>query len=225
MQLTSLAMVASLMVVAVPAFAAQDSQSPDFKGLRERQEQLKAIPSARLVSSVQDRLPQAEIANLLSQVEDASRGTGAISAADAGRIEDELERQKQFWFEEYQKALSKSTGANPAFADSPETGKEFDDLFGAVVSPDPNEISPESLRLVYQEYALLSQTFQLLKLARFLSASGAGITRYHGPKADATETAAMAAEVDQKYVPVYQQRIQDGVTTLRKILVATKAGN
>ncbi|MBI3891391.1 MAG: hypothetical protein HY303_07655 [Candidatus Wallbacteria bacterium] len=224
MKLKTLAMVAGLMVATVPVFAAHDGQTPTFVDLNRKEEQIKRIPTQRIVNSIQDRLPQAEIANLLTQIEDACRGTGSIPAAEAGRLEEELARQKQFWFDEYQKSLGKGVAASTAesFVEGPAMGKEFDDLFTAALAPDPNDISPESLKLIYQEYDNLSQTFQQMKLARFLSASREGIQRYGVPKPDRTETASIAEEIDHKYLPVYQQRVQDGVTTLRKILVATK---
>ncbi|MBI4870021.1 MAG: hypothetical protein HY814_00460 [Candidatus Riflebacteria bacterium] len=219
MVVKSLALMLGLLVLASPALAASGSEKANYEGL-EKVRTLPVVTSQKIIDSVQARLPQAEIANLLTQLEEMSKGDGPMSVADAGKLEDEIARQRQFWQAEYEAALKKGAPAAD-FEESATLDKGFDDLFASALGSDPSAVTPEDLKVILEEYDLVSQTFQQLKLARFLAGNKEGISRYNGA-ADRQETASIAAEVQDKYLPAYQKRMQTGIVNLRKMLVDAK---
>lgn len=224
MKMKSLLSIAVLLLMAAPAFAGTDAERPSYETLDKYLASPEKFPAQKVMNSVQTRLPQAEIANLLTQVEDFGRAAGPFSAIEAGKIEDELARQKAFWYEEYRQSLSKTTGSADleSFTETPGLDKSFDDLLLRAASDSSQEVTPEELKFIYEQYDGLSQTFQQLKLARFLAGSKNGIPRYTGSRPDAAEMAQLSGDVEANFVPGYQKRLQDGVSRLRKTLIASR---
>ncbi len=229
MKKNTLATIAALLLLATPAVSATDGESPNDTDIRLRQEQqMERVKSRNVMNEVQSRLPQASIADLLKQIDGITGTQGAIPAAVAGPIEADISLQRAFWYDEYRRRLAgvpASVGQfDPDSAEAVEDdnlGEHFDEAFASAVASDTSSVSPADILVIYQEYDRLATSFQQLKLARFLSANRTGVSRYKGPQADRNETAAIADEMGDSFLPVYKARVEVRVANLRKILVAT----
>ena len=218
-----LALLTVLSLLAIPAHASAQGDGPgtaDLPLVEQGGPSFQGISAQDVANTVQNQLPQAAIASLLADIDRVSRSDGSMSAADTGRIEDELARQKQIWYEAYRKALLSGNGTLDSFSESEGLGEDFDSLFEKALGSGES-VTPESLRAVYLEYDRLSQSFQQLKLARFLSGNRDGVSRYKGTRANRLETAQMADEIEADFLPGYARKVQTGVTNLRKVLVVS----